>query len=126
MMRPLLLALAFAAGPAPAQFVDENTTQENVRAAQGATLRGLDKLSGEAQDIQLGTGETRSFGSVQITLGECRYPADNPAGNAYAYLVIRDAGVEEPAFKGWMVASSPALNALEHSRYDVWVLRCNT
>ncbi|MGB0800115.1 MAG: DUF2155 domain-containing protein, partial [Planktomarina sp.] len=27
---------------------------------------------------------------------------------------------------GWMVASSPALNALEHPRYDIWVLRCKT
>ncbi|MGB1970407.1 MAG: DUF2155 domain-containing protein, partial [Paracoccaceae bacterium] len=27
-------------------------------------------------------------------------------------------------FMGWMVASSPALNPLDHRRYDVWVLRC--
>jgi hypothetical protein len=25
-----------------------------------------------------------------------------------------------------MVASSPALSALEHPRYDVWVLRCSS
>ncbi len=27
-------------------------------------------------------------------------------------------------FKGWMFASSPALNALEHPVYDVWVIDC--
>ena len=27
-------------------------------------------------------------------------------------------------FTGWMFASSPALNALEHPVYDVWVLDC--
>ena len=27
-------------------------------------------------------------------------------------------------FSGWMLASSPALNALEHPVYDVWVLDC--
>jgi len=25
-----------------------------------------------------------------------------------------------------MIASSPALNALDHPRYDVWVMRCTT
>ncbi|MEZ5892801.1 MAG: DUF2155 domain-containing protein [Parvularculaceae bacterium] len=29
-------------------------------------------------------------------------------------------------FKGWMFASSPALNALEHPVYDVWVIDCKT
>lgn len=29
-------------------------------------------------------------------------------------------------FRGWMFASSPALNALEHAVYDVWVIDCKT
>ncbi len=29
-------------------------------------------------------------------------------------------------FRGWMFASSPALNALEHPVYDVWVIDCTT
>ncbi len=29
-------------------------------------------------------------------------------------------------FSGWMFASSPALNALEHPVYDVWVIDCRT
>ncbi|MEZ5716636.1 MAG: DUF2155 domain-containing protein [Paracoccaceae bacterium] len=33
---------------------------------------------------------------------------------------------DDPIFTGWMVASSPALNAMDHRRYDVWVLRCIT
>lgn len=27
-------------------------------------------------------------------------------------------------FRGWMFASSPAVNTLEHPLYDVWVVRC--
>ncbi|GGY41928.1 DUF2155 domain-containing protein [Parvularcula lutaonensis] len=30
----------------------------------------------------------------------------------------------EPVFKGWMFASSPSLNAMEHPTYDVWVIAC--
>ncbi len=29
-------------------------------------------------------------------------------------------------FRGWMFASTPALNALEHPVYDVWVIDCKT
>ena len=29
-------------------------------------------------------------------------------------------------FRGWMFASSPALNPLEHPVYDVWVIACKT
>ena len=32
----------------------------------------------------------------------------------------------ESIFRGWMFASSPALNALEHPVYDVWVIDCKT
>lgn len=30
----------------------------------------------------------------------------------------------QPVFKGWMFASSPSLNAMEHPTYDVWVIDC--
>ena len=43
-----------------------------------------------------------------------------------ALLKIEDPVLEAPAFHGWMIASSPALSALEHSRYDVWVIRCRS
>jgi len=32
----------------------------------------------------------------------------------------------ENIFRGWMFASSPALNSLEHPVYDVWVIDCKT
>lgn len=117
-MRALVLTALLAAAPAAAQ--------EAVSSAPGAVLRGLDKLTGDVSDQPARVGETVGFGRLQITLGDCRYPRDNPSGNAYAYLVIRDAGAEQPVFDGWMVAASPALNALDHPRYDVWVMRCAT
>jgi len=48
----------------------------------------------------------------------------NPDGDAYAFLTIRETGRDREIFSGWMLASSPALNPLEHARYDIWVLRC--
>ena len=90
----------------------------------GAELRGLDKVSGEVSQITLSLGATATVGKIEVTLGECRYPEDNRAGEAFAWLSIRDPRRDGILFEGWMVASSPALNALDHARYDVWVIRC--
>ena len=96
--------------------------QETARAA-GAVLRGLDKVAGTSTDLTVRAGETAAFGSLAITVAECRYPADNPASDAYVNLDIYDTA-GGLLFGGWMIASSPALSALDHPRYDVWVLGC--
>ncbi|RSK34873.1 DUF2155 domain-containing protein [Rhodovulum iodosum] len=88
-------------------------------------LRGLDKLTGTLTDMQLSTGQSAELGYLTVTLGECRYPVSNPASDAFAYVTVIDDRDDRPVFSGWMLASSPALNALDHPRYDVWVLRCN-
>lgn len=107
---------------------EEVITVEEDKVAQGtgARLRALDKLAGTVQELDLQIGETVAVGWLQVTLGECRYPINNPAGDGYGWLVIREKAGEKPIFEGWMVASSPALNALDHSRYDVWVSQCTT
>ena len=98
--------------------------QPDAAVAEGALLRGLDRVSGELTDLTISNGDIHRFGPLEVTLGECRYPVDNPSGDAYAYLVIRDEVSDAPLFEGWMIASSPALSAMDHRRYDVWVLRC--
>ena len=119
-MRALLACMClWAAGAASAQQVATET-------ARGAILRGLDKFSGEVVDIELPAGRTVQFERLTITLTECRYPAGNPSGDAYAGLQITEVGREGALFSGWMVASAPALNPMEHARYDIWVMRCTT
>ncbi len=104
----------------------EDQTNEAAEQAGGAVLRALDKVSGQTTDIELSTGQNAQVFALEVGLSECRYPAGNPAGDAFAYLVIREPARDTAVFTGWMVASSPALNALDHARYDVWVLRCIT
>lgn len=101
---------------------------EHGRADTGSLveLRGLDKVNGHTETLNLQVGASANLFGVMVTLHECRYPADNPTGDAYAYLTIRDPKSGVTQFQGWMVASSPALNALDHRRYDVWVLRCKS
>jgi hypothetical protein len=93
--------------------------------APGAVLRLLDKVSGDVQDVTLAAGDQVRMGRMTVALDECRYPADDPSSDGFAQLRIFDSASSDPVFRGWMIASSPALNALDHPRYDVWVLNCD-
>ena len=92
----------------------------------GVVLRALDKLSGRVEDLAIPAGSRDRFGRIEIDHAECRYPAGNPSGDAYALLRVRDTFANQVVYTGWMIASAPALSALDHARYDVWVLRCTT
>lgn len=92
--------------------------------SDGVYLRGLDKVSGVTTDLAVAVGESVSFGRMEISLLSCRYPAEDAAADAFAFLEISDESRGGQLFYGWMIASSPALNALDHARYDVWVIGC--
>ena len=115
-MKRLALALCLLACP---------TLAQDMATAPGAQLRILDKLTGAVQDVTLGGGQSTTVGRVTVQVNECRYPADKQTAEAEAHLTVIDASAKDPVFNGWMVASSPALSALDHPRYDVWVLRCD-
>ncbi|WP_128253941.1 DUF2155 domain-containing protein [Falsirhodobacter deserti] len=117
-MKRVLWLLALIAAPAMAQDI------ESASSAAGGTVRWLDKVTGATSDLSLADGESVTEGFLTIQMDECRYPASDPTSDAYAHLTITDTRVGPPVFEGWMIASSPALSALDHPRYDVWVLDC--
>ena len=108
-------ALIAAATPAHAIQMDE------------AVLQGLDKITARISTIEVPVGETVTFGSLQITVQACdkRPPEETPESAAFLQVVEQKPG-EQPVtrFSGWMFASSPALSAMEHPVYDLWVLDC--
>lgn len=92
-----------------------------------AVLRTLDKITARAHTIQVPIDKKFKFGTLSITVKACykRPPEETP--ETAAFLVIYDEKPDEPPqkyFSGWMFASSPALSALEHPVYDLWVLNC--
>ncbi len=102
------------------------SAQQPAERGDSAVLRGLDKVNGHNMDVEIPVGGTAEVFGLIVTLSECRYPVANPTGDAFAYLTVRDPLNGEVFFEGWMIASSPALSALDHSRYDVWVMRCKS
>jgi len=92
-----------------------------------AILQGLDKTTARVSRIVVEVGETVQFGSLSIELMACdkRPPEETPESAAFLKIVEQKPD-EEPVvrFSGWMFASSPALSAMEHPVYDIWVLDC--
>ena len=78
----LSLALACAAHSGGAQVLTTSGT--------GAVLRALDKVSGQTMDVEITAGGGKSVFRLEVDLADCRYPADNPTGDAFAYLRTKE------------------------------------
>jgi len=90
-------------------------------------LQGLDKVTARVSRLETPVGQFVRFGTLDIVARKCdkRPPEEQP--ESAAFLDISESKPGEPAssvFRGWMFASSPALNSMEHPVYDVWVLDC--
>lgn len=100
-----------------------------VRAFEGDTvvLQGMDKVTARVWSFEAPVGRSVRFGTLEIVVRKCeRTPPEEPPEST-AYLDIYEAKPDEDRlglFHGWMFASSPGLNGLEHPVYDVWVLDC--
>lgn len=92
----------------------------------GARLRQLDKMTGSIVTFDIGVGQTMEVERMRIHLDACRSPGDNDTHGTMAFLHIWDKKHPEAGdiFHGWMFAESPALSALDHPRYDLWVISC--
>ncbi|MEM8616560.1 MAG: DUF2155 domain-containing protein [Pseudomonadota bacterium] len=114
------------------------------------TLRALDKITARSTDFEMQVGTPMVYGSLRIDVDVCfqRPPEEPPESAAFLRItsatsravesmaVPRSITAEERAateteapdvrFSGWMFASSPGLNALEHPVYDIWVIACTT
>lgn len=116
----ILLALP---APIPAQAAQSAD-------APGALLRGLDKITARITTFEAPLDQEVRFGTLRIIARTCRKRPPEETPEVAVFLEIEE---ERPGvagrltlFIGWMFASSPALSALEHPVYDVWVIDCST
>ena len=96
-------------------------------AAEIAVLQGLDKTTARISTFEAPVDQAVRFGSLEVMARRChKTPPEEPPESA-AFLEIVDQRPDTDAvtvFTGWMFASSPALSAMEHPVYDVWVIDC--
>lgn len=128
-----------------------DTAEDNPLTPVSVTLRALDKITARYTDLDVPIGEEVAFGALTLLPRTCnkRPPEEFPETTVFLEVfssgddvqgrrvrgetdrprgsTIAVPGRERPRdalFRGWMFASSPALNALEHPVYDVWVIDC--
>lgn len=90
-------------------------------------LQALDKVTARVYTIKARLGDLIHFGTLEIIARHCdkRPPEETPESTAFLDIwEVRHGESAISLFRGWMFASSPALSALEHPVYDVWVLDC--
>jgi hypothetical protein len=114
-----------AAAPPPDDTVVERPTPhiDNRR----ATFAGLDKITGRTTTFDAAIGETVQFGALQVTPRACYTRPPTEATNTDAFVEVDEVTLQgeiKRIFTGWMFASSPGLNAVEHPIYDVWLTGC--
>lgn len=122
-MRKIWAIAVLLTGLMPAAAGAIVPTQEQ----QIAVLRALDKMTARVEVLEIPVNKPISFGSLIITARTCRVTPPEESPESAAYLDIselkpgeKDAGI----FHGWMFASSPALSAMEHPIYDIWLIGC--
>jgi hypothetical protein len=91
-------------------------------------LQGLDKSVGRTTTFEAKVGSTIQYGPLFIKIHACRKSPPIEAPESAAFLQVWEvppgSQKSEWVFSGWMFASSPALSAMDHPVYDVWVLDC--
>jgi hypothetical protein len=120
----LLAGVSSAFAQAPARRTAIPAPSYNI-----AVLQTLDKVTGRVRTIDAPIDQTVRFGTLDIMARTCRKrPPEEPPESA-AFLEVREIKPGETPrtlFTGWMFASSPAVSALEHPVYDVWVIDCKS
>ena len=89
-------------------------------------IQGLDKITARIKTFEVNVGQTYRFGVLDIFVKRCVFSKPIFKPESLAFIKIKDNSdrLSEVKFRGWMFASSPALNALENPVYDVSILVC--
>ena len=116
-------------GKAPKTYTVDDAVPGKDGIKRMAILRGLDKITGQAVNIDAPIGVPVRYATLTITAEYCYSTPPSETPETTAFLEIVDNRPNKPphtVFSGWMWASSPSLNAMQHPLYDVWVISCKT
>lgn len=124
------LLVAGLVGPATAQLPTPDAAPSRwLPPAPTAVLQTLDKITGRVRTVEAPIDQTIQFGTLDIMVRTCRQRPPEEAPESAAFMEIREVKPGETPrtlYVGWMFASSPAVAAMEHPVYDVWVIECKT
>jgi hypothetical protein len=133
---PPVQAVEVAPAAPPAAKVAEEPAKAVIKRSRSnvAILQALDKVTAQSIRFEAEVGKPVRYKSLIFTVRACERTApDEAIDDSIAYLTIASQPRGAPgkptppprqAFRGWMYASSPGLNPLEHPAYDAWLITC--
>ena len=94
-------------------------------------FQGLDKITARIKTFKIKVGMQKKFGVLDINLKKCVFSKPLEEPESIAFIKVLDKSDKysvnknkSSIFEGWIFASSPALNAMEHPVYDVSLISC--
>ena len=110
-------------------FFASNETFASWITFEGAQFSALDKITARIEKLELNLNDEEVLGSLTIKLKSCQNRPPDYLPESAAYVEIYDKlnkNYEEGTliFSGWMFSSSPAISALEHPIYDIFLISC--
>jgi hypothetical protein len=131
---PVQAAEVAPAAPPAAQVAEKPAAMIKRARSNIAIIQALDKVTAQSIRFEAEVGKPVRYKSLIFTVKACERAApDEAMDDSIAYLTIDSQPRPAPgkpvppprqAFRGWMYASSPGLNPLEHPAYDAWVITC--
>ena len=94
-----------------------------------AEFSGLDKITGRITKFDVYIDETVQFGALQITPRACYTRPPTETQRTSVFVEVDQVSLRrtvQRVFTGWMFADSPALNAIDHAVYDIWLIDCKS
>ena len=86
-------------------------------------LQALDKTTGRTSFLTVKVGEPYRYGDLIVSVEKCmKRPPETPENSVY--LTVTEQEGKNEIFRGWMFSSNPALSAMDHPVYDIWVIEC--
>lgn len=124
-MRIARLLIAVAMSVLAGALIAAPAAGENLTGS-AAVLQAMDKVTARISKIEAPIGQAVRYGELEIHVKSCRKrpPEEPPESAAFLEIFETKKGERRRVFGGWMFASSPALSAMEHPVYDVWVVDC--
>jgi hypothetical protein len=97
-----------------------------------AIIEAVDKVTAENVRFDAPLGKSIRYKGLIYLVKACETSApDESSPDVIAYVQVRTTPTDGPnpaaskqVFQGWMFASSPGLNPLQHPVYDAWVVAC--
>ena len=124
MLRAFLLLISCLMAFSPTQAGERLYKSTTWIKTDKAIIQGLDKVSARVFTAEVNLNQKVHFGSLEVFVRSCNRapPEEQPETICFLEIFDNKPGQQrQQVFSGWMFASNPALSALEHPVYDIWI-----